>query len=83
MQVAPRYTLLEIVNTVYTDIVDTIQTALHCSNSRVYSVYLYILLGKVRTLLEWADGQNVEVGDWMDGVDTPQTVMTTRAPAVL
>ena len=24
------------------------------------------------------------VGDgWMDGVDTPQTVMTTRAPAVL
>ena len=21
--------------------------------------------------------------EWMDGVDTPQTVMTTRAPAVL
>ena len=23
------------------------------------------------------------MSEWMDGVDTPQTVMTTRAPAVL
>ena len=37
----------------------TIQTALHC---------LYILWGKVRTLLEWADGL---LSNLMDGVDTP------------
>ena len=39
--------------TVYT--VDIVQTALHCLNSSMYA-YIYILLGKVRTLLEWAKG---------------------------
>ena len=33
----------------------TIQTALHCMKNSMY-VYIYILLGKVRTLLEKADG---------------------------
>ena len=41
-------------HTAYTvDAVHTVQTALHCLNS---SMYAYILLGKVRTQLEWADG---------------------------
>ena len=30
-----------------------------------------------------ASEQKVGLDGWMDGVDTPQTVMTTRAPAVL
>ena len=34
--------------------------------------YIHILLGKVRTLLEWADGPL----SFSDGVDTPLTVMT-------
>ena len=33
-------------------IVSSIQTTLHCSNS---SMHAYTLLGKVRTLLEWAE----------------------------
>ena len=47
----------------------------------------FILLRKVRTLSEWADA--LEEICWMDGLvdwtrlDTPQTVMTTRAPAML
>ena len=47
----------------------------------------FILLRKVRTLSEWADA--LEAKCWMDGLvdwtrlDTPQTVMTTRAPAML
>ena len=40
---------------------------------------LYILLGKVRTSLEWAVEQKVEE---VSGVNTSNTVMT-RAPAVL
>ena len=39
----------------------------------------YILLGKVRTLLEWADELLSKMLDWMD--DIPD--MTTRAPEVL
>ena len=39
--------------TIYT--VDIVQTVLHCLNSSMYA-NIYILLGKVRTLLEWADG---------------------------
>ena len=47
-----------------------------------------ILLGKVSTLLEWADELLNKKWDsewrwFMDGVDTPYTVMTTRAPVVL
>ena len=42
-----------------------------------------IMLGKVRTLLEWADellSKMLELTrvEWMD---SPRTVMTTRAPA--
>ena len=46
---------------------------------------LYKLLGKVRTLLEWADGLLSIMWDgWMgDGVYTPDTVMTIRVPVVL
>ena len=44
------------------------------------------MLGKVRTLLECADGTLSKkwsgLGEWT-GLDTPKTVMTTRAPAVL
>ena len=34
-------------------------------------------------LLGWAEARLSREGEWMDGVDTPETVMTTRAPAVL
>ena len=65
-------------------IIYTVQTAFHCLNS---SLYAYILLGKVRTLLEWADGllsKMLELVTGVDGwMDTPYTVMTTRVPAVL
>ena len=41
------------------------------------------MLEKVRTLLEWADGlPGKMLVDW-SGVDTPYTVMTTKAAAVL
>ena len=65
-------------------IIYTVQTAFHCLNS---SLYAYILLGKVGTLLEWADGllsKMLELVTGVDGwMDTPYTVMTTRVPAVL
>ena len=58
---------IDMVYTVDTvDTVYTVQIALHCLNS---SRYAYILLGKF-----W-------MGDWK-GLDTTQTVMTPRAPAV-
>ena len=41
---------VDMVYTVYT--VYTIQTALHCFNSSIYA----LVIGKVKTLLEWADG---------------------------
>ena len=45
---------------------------------------LYILLGKVRTLSEAADVGWIGDDLMSDGVgDTPYTVMTTKAPAVL
>ena len=46
------------------------------------AVNRYILLGKVRTLLEWAVELLSKTWDWVmgDGVDTPETV---RAPVVL
>ena len=52
-----------------------VNTALHCLNSRMYA-YMYILLGKVRTLLEWADEllskkwSGVDGVYGLDGVDT-------------
>ena len=56
------------------DTFHTIQTALNCLNSSVHSAYLYILLRKVWTLLEWADAlpskkwSGVDrVTEWMDG----------------
>ena len=54
MEVAPRYTLptLFTLSTLF-NIIHTIQTAQHCLNN---STYAYILLGKVRSLLELADG---------------------------
>ena len=42
---------------------------------------------KVRTLSEWANGplnKKWEYKDWMEWMgDTPYTIMTTKAPAVL
>ena len=70
MEVAPRYTVLEYtvynVYTVYTvSTVYTIQTALHCLNT---SMFAYIqLLGKVRTLLEWANTLLNKKVEWMNG----------------
>ena len=58
MEVAPRYKLI------YTDY--TNQTALHCLNSTRYA-YKYILLGKVRTLLEWDDELLSKMLDWVAG----------------
>ena len=79
MEIAPRYTLFTLstlFNTV--DTVYTIQTALHlhCLNSSMYAyIYTYILLGKVRMLLEWVDGllsRMLEcmdkMGEWIDSV---------------
>ena len=49
-----------LLNTVY-----TIQTALHCLNT---SMFAYIqLLGKVRTLLEWANTLLNKKVEWMNG----------------
>ena len=46
----------------------TIQTALHSLNSSKYAYNLHIL-GKVRTLLEWADGLlSKMLCEWMDWV---------------
>ena len=36
-----------------------------------------------RMLLEWADGLLSKMLECMDGMYTPWTVMTTRAPAML
>ena len=58
-----------IVFPVYT--VYSVQTALQYLNS---SMYAYILLGKVRTVLEWADGllsKMFDGLDWVSGGDTP------------
>ena len=49
--------------TVYT--VYTVEIALHCLNSSMYA-YICILLGKDRTLLEWADKLLSKM--WGDGV---------------
>ena len=50
---------VDMVNTV--DTVYTIQTALHCLNNS----YTHIVRGKVRTLLECADGLlSKMLGDW-------------------
>ena len=85
MEVAPRYKLLEPVNTVY-----TIQTALLCLNSRMYTytytytiyiLYIYILF---RMLLELAiELLSKMLGEWASGVDgwivnTSKTDMTTN-----
>ena len=45
------------------------------------SSYIATCLERSADLAEWLYEQNVGVGEWMG--DTPQTVMTTRAPAVL
>ena len=39
----------------------------------------YILLGKVRTLMEWADELLSKMLDWMDDIPV---IVTPRAPAV-
>ena len=44
---------------------------------------LYELLGKARTVLEADNGRQSKKLEWMEWMDTPKTVMTTRAPAVL
>ena len=57
----------------------------HCFYCLYYlyysAVYRYVLLGKVRTLLKWAVELLSKTWDWGmgDGVDTPVTVMTSRA----
>ena len=61
MEVALQYTLANTVYTVY-----DIQNALHCLNS---SMYAHILLGKVRTLSEWADEQWQK--SWMEWSEYP------------
>ena len=68
-------TALYTADTVYTVItVNTVQTDLHCLNSSMYAYCLYILLGKVRMLMKWADGllskKWSEVDGWT-GVDIP------------
>ena len=40
-------------------------------------------LEKIPSKPEVAPPLSKMLSGWMDGVDTPQTVMTTRAPAVL
>ena len=45
------------------------------------SSYIATCLERSADLAEWLYEQNVGVGEWMG--DTPQTVMTTRAPVVL
>ena len=62
MVVAPRYTLLTLLtlSTLLTwfalftlfILFKPLYTAVHCFN---LSMYIHVLLGKVRTLLEWAD----------------------------
>ena len=42
---------------------------------------LYELLGKARTVLEADNGRQSKKLEWMEWMDTPKTVMTTRAPA--
>ena len=73
MQVAPRHTLLN---------------CWHCFHCLYYSncfTLLRVMLQNVRTLLEWDDellGKKwVEVDEWL--LDTPRTVLTTRAPVML
>ena len=61
MEVSPRYTLLNTVHTAYT--VYTVCTA-YCV---ILHVCLYILLAKVTTLLEWADGLMSKMLDRLDG----------------
>ena len=55
----------------------TVEIALHCSNSSMYA-YICILLGKDRTLLEWADKLLSKMwGDGVYGLMDGWTVMTT------
>ena len=35
--------------------------------------YIYVMLGKVRTLLEWADLLPSKMLEWVDGVDGVDT----------
>ena len=68
---------VDTVCTVYTN-----QTDVLCLNS---SMYASMQLGKVRTLLEWADGLLSKMLDgwWMDGWYHLDCFMTTRPPTVL
>ena len=74
MDVAPRFYKLLALSTLFTlwtlstlfNCLNTILTALHCLNS---SMYAHILLGKVRTLLEWADEQWQK--SWMEWSEYP------------
>ena len=68
---------VDTVCTVYTN-----QTDVLCLNS---SMYASMQLGKVRTLLEWADGLLSKMLDgwWMDGWYHLDCFMTTRPPMVL
>ena len=54
MEVAPPYPLLQLFTllTRFHCLYYRIETALHCFNSSIYA----LVIGKVRTLLEWADG---------------------------
>ena len=66
------------------DTVCTFETVLHCLNSSRYA-YRYVML--YRSLFEQANellSKKLELSGWvMDWMYTPQTVMNTRAPAVL
>ena len=66
MEVALRYKLLSLLTVLTLFLLltlFTIQTALHCSNSSLY-VCLYIMLRKVRTLLDWAHGLLSKISEW-------------------
>ena len=65
MEVSPRYTLLYTVHTAYT--VYMVCTAYCVILLKQYHVCLYILLAKVTTLLEWADGLMSKMLDGLDG----------------
>ena len=63
--------------------VHTIETALHCLNSSTYAyIYIVVRLERCWIYALWASEDKVRV-EWSRLGDTPQTVVTTRAPGVL
>ena len=63
MDVAPRYTLLRLFT-----LLTLFSLCFFCFNSLNSSMYAYILLGKFRMLLEWADGLLSKMWEWVSGL---------------